>query len=109
MNKNFTISRKTIQHVRQSFQWDQARIVDAGDGVFRWLADVDEKSFEISGYYGAEFGGGDGFHMCRSERAGGGRASFRIVNRSERAVEWEILDGVLVSKNAKTSRRASAK
>ena len=25
-----------------------------------------------------------------------GRASFRIVNRSERAVEWEILDGVLV-------------
>ena len=25
-----------------------------------------------------------------------GRASFRIVNRSDRAVEWEILDGVLV-------------
>lgn len=25
-----------------------------------------------------------------------GRTSFRIVNRSERAVEWEILDGVLV-------------
>lgn len=25
-----------------------------------------------------------------------GRVSFRIVNRSERAVEWEILDGVLV-------------
>ncbi|MCP1506426.1 iron uptake system EfeUOB component EfeO/EfeM [Pseudomonas marginalis] len=25
-----------------------------------------------------------------------GRASFRIINRSERAVEWEILDGVLV-------------
>ncbi|WP_409317365.1 iron uptake system protein EfeO [Pseudomonas sp. KCJK9016] len=25
-----------------------------------------------------------------------GHASFRIVNRSERAVEWEILDGVLV-------------
>ncbi|MFJ2463149.1 iron uptake system protein EfeO [Pseudomonas sp. NPDC087615] len=25
-----------------------------------------------------------------------GRASFRIVNRSERSVEWEILDGVLV-------------
>ena len=25
-----------------------------------------------------------------------GRASFRIVNRSERAVEWEILEGVLV-------------
>ncbi|WP_455925305.1 iron uptake system protein EfeO [Pseudomonas putida] len=25
-----------------------------------------------------------------------GRASFRIVNKSERAVEWEILDGVLV-------------
>src|SRR3990167_220844 len=24
------------------------------------------------------------------------RASFRIVNRSDRAVEWEILDGVLV-------------
>lgn len=25
-----------------------------------------------------------------------GRASFRIINRSDRAVEWEILDGVLV-------------
>ncbi|VFR18309.1 Ferrous iron transport periplasmic protein EfeO, contains peptidase-M75 domain and (frequently) cupredoxin-like domain [plant metagenome] len=25
-----------------------------------------------------------------------GRATFRIVNRSERAVEWEILDGVMV-------------
>lgn len=25
-----------------------------------------------------------------------GRASFRIVNRSDRAVEWEVLDGVLV-------------
>ncbi|WP_415768869.1 iron uptake system protein EfeO [Pseudomonas sp. LB3P38] len=25
-----------------------------------------------------------------------GRASFRVVNRSDRAVEWEILDGVLV-------------
>jgi iron uptake system component EfeO len=25
-----------------------------------------------------------------------GRASFHIVNRSDRAVEWEILDGVLV-------------
>jgi iron uptake system EfeUOB component EfeO/EfeM len=37
-------------------------------------------------------------HSCKPNAltVPAGRASFRIVNRSERAVEWEILDGVLV-------------
>lgn len=37
-------------------------------------------------------------HSCEPNAltVAAGRASFRIVNRSERAVEWEILDGVLV-------------
>ncbi|MDR6946629.1 iron uptake system component EfeO [Pseudomonas sp. 2957] len=37
-------------------------------------------------------------HSCEPDAltVPAGRASFRIVNRSERAVEWEILDGVLV-------------
>ncbi|MGE8336796.1 iron uptake system protein EfeO [Pseudomonas laurylsulfatiphila] len=37
-------------------------------------------------------------HSCEPNAltVAAGRASFRIVNRSDRAVEWEILDGVLV-------------
>jgi iron uptake system EfeUOB component EfeO/EfeM len=37
-------------------------------------------------------------HSCEPNAltVAAGRNSFRIVNRSERAVEWEILDGVLV-------------
>jgi iron uptake system component EfeO len=37
-------------------------------------------------------------HNCQPDAltVPAGRNSFRIVNRSERAVEWEILDGVLV-------------
>lgn len=37
-------------------------------------------------------------HKCEPNAltVAAGRNSFRIVNRSERAVEWEILDGVLV-------------
>ncbi|MGF6200391.1 iron uptake system protein EfeO [Pseudomonas laurylsulfatiphila] len=37
-------------------------------------------------------------HSCEPDAltVPAGRASFRIVNRSDRAVEWEILDGVLV-------------
>lgn len=37
-------------------------------------------------------------HACEPNAltAPAGRASFRIINRSDRAVEWEILDGVLV-------------
>jgi iron uptake system EfeUOB component EfeO/EfeM len=37
-------------------------------------------------------------HSCQPNALSvpAGRASFRIVNRSDRAVEWEILDGVLV-------------
>ncbi|MGH8385206.1 MAG: iron uptake system protein EfeO [Pseudomonas sp.] len=37
-------------------------------------------------------------HSCEPDALSvpAGRASFRIVNRSDRAVEWEILDGVLV-------------
>ncbi|MBN2992214.1 cupredoxin domain-containing protein, partial [Pseudomonas cedrina subsp. fulgida] len=37
-------------------------------------------------------------HACEPNELSvpAGRASFRIINRSERAVEWEILDGVLV-------------
>ncbi|VVP83948.1 Iron uptake system component EfeO [Pseudomonas fluorescens] len=37
-------------------------------------------------------------HSCQPNALSvpAGRASFRILNRSDRAVEWEILDGVLV-------------
>ena len=37
-------------------------------------------------------------HACEPNAltVAAGRASFRIINRSDRAVEWEILDGVLV-------------
>ncbi len=37
-------------------------------------------------------------HACEPNEISvpAGRASFRIINRSDRAVEWEILDGVLV-------------
>ncbi|MBV4455759.1 MULTISPECIES: iron uptake system protein EfeO [Pseudomonas] len=37
-------------------------------------------------------------HACEPNELSvpAGRASFRIINRSDRAVEWEILDGVLV-------------
>lgn len=37
-------------------------------------------------------------HACKPNALSvpAGRASFRIINRSDRAVEWEILDGVLV-------------
>ena len=47
-------------------------------------------------------------HSCEPDAltVPAGFNSFRIINASERAVEWEILDGVLVSKSGKTLPRA---
>ena len=49
VDEDFTILRQAGQLVWQSFQRDQARALDAGDGVLLRLADVDEEAFEITG------------------------------------------------------------
>ena len=80
VDEDLAIPRQSVQLVRQGSQRDQARALDAGDGVFLRLADVDEKAFEIAVEEGAEFGGGDGFHVFVSEGAGGWGGGFRIGN-----------------------------
>ena len=38
-----------------------------------------------------------------------GRVTFAVTNKSDRVLEWEILDGVMWSRSARTSRPASCR